>query len=207
MHIGHLDLICFICLAIPTTRSKKEDRLDPNEFFKNTKIDGYSNAPGDEDKFCAVPSTDGLLDFHVPSAALATISGMLQLPIRLVNGKHFGSGGGYGIAHMLYHHDKSFSLWDFHSVQDYVDHVLEGFDAVYLGRDNRHLVVRRKEPALAVDRLLVLELSKAKDYYSVVTGWLASARRPVNGVLIAEIIKKDRVMVWESRAPHSKRPG
>ena len=129
---------------------------------------------------------------------------MLEVPIRLLNGKHFGTGGGYGVAHMLYNHAAAMALWDFYSVQDYVDHVAQGFDAVYSGRDGRQLIVRRKEPALAVDRLLVLELSKSRAYYSVVTGWLVSARRPINGELIAERIEKDGKVIWECRAPHSK---
>jgi hypothetical protein len=182
--------------------------LDPAQIEANTLADGYSPSPDRTEDFVAVPQTDQQIDYGRIAPQLAEATGMLELPIRLMNGRHFGAkNGGYGISHMLRQHAPAFALWEFFSVQDYVDHVASGFDAVYEGRDGRHLIVRRREPKLAVDRLLVIEHANARGCYSVVTGWFVSARRPVAGILIAERVKKDGVVVWECRAPHSKGPG
>jgi hypothetical protein len=145
----------------------------------------------------------GILDFGAISSQISAVTGMPEGPIRLVNGRHSGSGGGYGVSHMLFNHAASLAKWDFYSVQDYVDHVAQGFDAVYRARSNRHIIVRRSEPKLVVDRLLVLELSKCKRFYSIVTGWPQSSKRNVNGELIAETVKTSEGLVWECRAPHS----
>ncbi|SRR6266478_4451450 len=175
--------------------------------LKNTEQDGYSPLPKNADAFVRVPTELELLDFGKITEDLAAVAGIRPLPIRLVNGRHFGSGGGYGIAHIAYHHAAALALLDYYSIQDFVDEVVSGFTALYAGDGGRQLIVRRKDKDIRLDRLLVLELAPSKDHYSVVTGWLVSSRRRVRGVLVAEKIEKDGAMVWECRAPHSKGPG
>lgn len=181
--------------------------MDQEQLHKNTISDGYSPLPEDADLFVPVPEQDGLIDYAVIPEDLAKVAHMRPVPIRLVNGKHFGNGG-YGVAHLLYGHAPAIAVHGYQSVQDFVDEVAVGFDAVYRGhKKDRRVVVRRKDENLAVNRLLILELAKTNDYYSVVTGWTVSARRPIPGELLAERTNKEGVTVWECRAPHSKGPG
>ncbi len=176
--------------------------MDATEIANNTASDGYSPHPDKADTFVFVPDVPANFDFGSIPVELAAISGLKPFPIRLCNGKHFGNTGGYGIAHMLTQHAASFALWDYYSVQDFVLHVAQGFDALHADQNGRFAIVRRKEPTLPVDRVLILELRR--NCYSVVTGWFVSARRPNrHWVLMAERIQKNGKMTWECRAPHS----
>lgn len=178
--------------------------VDPATFEKQTIADGYSRDPDDTDQFVAVPQTDGLLDYGHISAELASLVTKLKpLPIRLTNGRH-RAGGGYGVAHILSRHGSSIARFDFFSIQDFVDDIAQHYDAIYAGHDERWMVLVRKGRGMALHRLLVLELSKSKDYYSVVSGWVVSNRRRIDGMLVAERNKReDGSLVWECRAPRS----
>jgi hypothetical protein len=181
--------------------------VDPQTLFQNTVADGYSPATKDVDEFAVVPETDGLTDFGSISEELSEVTGLRPLPIRLLNGKHFGSGGGYGIAHLLHHHGPAIALHDYFSVQDFVLSIARDFDATYEGDRDRVLILRRNDGNPAVDRLLVLELSDCETYWSAVSGWFVSSRRPVRGKHLAERVKNGNDLVWECRAPHSSGPG
>lgn len=182
--------------------------LDPQDFEKNTVSDGFSRDPRDADQFVPVPETEGIIDYAVIPPEVAKVARMLSLPVRLTNGKHFGSGGGYGVAHMLYHHAPAMALMEYFSIQDFVNDVVQQFDAVYVSREDRRIVVKRKGPDIRLDRVVVLELAKTSDYYSVVTGYtVSSVRQKIAGELVAERVEKDGAVVWECRAPHSKGSG
>lgn len=178
---------------------------DPQQFFEHTLADGHSRDPGHADMFVVVPekqtSSFGFID-----SSLSKMAGLLQLPIRLTNGRHRSSGG-YGIAHMLEGHDSGIALHGYWSVQDFVYEVAQEFDAVYEGYQGRWLLVYRKGKNPSLLRLLVIELGRQRDHYSVVSGWFVSTRRPVSGKLVAEKIEKDGTIAWERRAPRSEGPG
>jgi len=173
-----------------------------DKFVANTRFDGYSADPAHADNFVPVPQVGGF-DYSMVSAELAAVSGMLALPIRLVNGRQRG-GGGYGICHMLYKHDNGIANNGYWSVQDFVDEVAQRFDSVYQGEFGRWLLVYHGGRNPSLRRLLVLELRKGEQpCYSIVSGWFVSARREINGTLVAEKIERDGVPVWERRAPRS----
>jgi len=139
-----------------------------DKFVANTKQDGYSDDPAHADKFVPVPQAGGF-DYARVSAELSAASGMLALPIRLVNGRQRGAGG-YGICHMLYKHDNGIANNGYWSVQDFGDEVAQKFDAVYGGEFGRWRLVYRGGRKPSLRRLLVVELRKEEPCYSNVSG-------------------------------------
>ena len=173
-----------------------------DQFLAHTLDDGYSDDPEHADKFIPVPQVGGF-DYAMVSAQLSAASGMFAVPIRLVNGRQRG-GGGYGVCHMIYKHENGIANSGYWSVQDFVDEVVQNFDSVYRGERGRWILVYHGGRNPSLRRLVVVEMLRREDAcHSIVSGWLVSARREINGVLVAQKITRDGVPIWECRAPHS----
>ncbi len=177
-----------------------------SEFEANTIADGYSPDPRHRNLLLPVPEHAPDIAYGKITPDIAAACGMRPLPVCLANGRHH-TYGGFGVAHILGKHGDEIAHWNYHSVQDFVDHTAQTFDAVYRARDQRFILVSRTLRNPTMNRLLVVELGRTGDHYTVIAGWLASASRPVRGDLVAERAQKSGVLVWECRAPHLEGPG
>lgn len=188
----------------PISRQGSDVALDLGTFTANTIADGFSPDPRDREQLLKVPNLD-VYDYGNVTVEIAAVCGVEPLPVCLANGRHH-SHGGFGVSHILGGHGASLAQWDYHSVQDFVDHTAQTFDAVYGGRDRRLLLVSRHLRNPTMNRILVVE-ERAGRYFNVVTGWMVSASRRVNGTLLAERVDKNGVSVWVCRAPHKEGSG
>lgn len=167
---------------------KIPDNRALDQFYKNTEMDGF--ICGLDHQYARDPNL-GTLDIgKIDRDAANGNCGLKELPIRIAHGEHRGPTNGYGIRHILIGHGQELADDDWYSVQDFVQCVIEGFDAIYQDPDRpkRWQLVERASISISKHRIIVIEASGCGNFYKVITGWLKDGERRLT-----------KTPVWERR--------
>ncbi len=146
-----------------------------DDLHDNTGADGYD------------PNLDHQIAAHFVAfdKEVAKRAGWAALPLQISHGEHRGPTNGYGIRHILLGHGEELAKDGWYSVQDFVNSVIEQFDAVCKDdRPNRWLLVRVAPTSADTHWMLVIELDKSGAFYRIITGWLREGYRKLKNAVV-----------------------